>query len=162
MALVLEGLLEAAPVTEYVVTTVGSLTEAREQLVQQTWEVVLLDLVLPNGEGIELVRRVKALAPDVPLVIVTATDDEELAVQAIRERAQDYLVKGQFDGPTLVRTLRRARERQKAEVRFRLVRETLAHVDRPVAQLQQLSQENPPPPTRPNQRTAAPNPPPRP
>jgi len=62
-ALVLEGLLETSPVTEYVVTTVGSFAEARERLAQQPWELVLLDLVLPNGAGIELVRRVKALAP---------------------------------------------------------------------------------------------------
>jgi len=96
----------------------------------------------------------------VPLVIVTATDDEELAVQAIRERAQDYLVKGQFDGPTLLRTVRRARERQKAEARFRPVQETLASVDRTVAQLQQLSQGTPPPRGQPTPPTAAPNPPP--
>jgi two-component system cell cycle response regulator len=159
-ALVLEGLLEAAAVTQYVVTTVGCFAEAQEQLTQQPWDVVLLDLVLPNGEGVELVRRVKGLAPQVPVVIITATDDEELAVGTIREGAQDYLVKGQFEDRQLWRTVRRAIERQKAEAHFGPVRETLARVDRTVAQLQQLSPGNTPLPAQPTPPRADPSPPP--
>jgi DNA-binding NtrC family response regulator len=138
-ATLIEELLGTA-VARYVLTTVECLAEARERLARHAWDVVLLDLVLPDGRGVELVRRVKELAPEVPLVIVTATDDEETALRTIREGAQEYLVKGQFDGPHLLRVIRRAIERGRAEARFRQVQQALRRVDRTVAELHELSQ----------------------
>ncbi|HWP29422.1 MAG TPA: response regulator, partial [Chloroflexota bacterium] len=85
-------------------------------------DVVLLDLSLPDGQGLDTFRRLHAQAPHVPVVVLSGLDDEEVAVRAVQEGAQDYLVKGQVDGPLLVRALRYAIERQRAaEERARLL-----------------------------------------
>jgi sigma-B regulation protein RsbU (phosphoserine phosphatase) len=74
--------------------------------------VVLLDLNLPDSRGVDTFREVLARAPHVPVVVLSGGDDEELAITAIHHGAQDYLVKGQFDGRQLGRTLRYAVERK--------------------------------------------------
>ncbi|GHG98770.1 hybrid sensor histidine kinase/response regulator [Comamonas sp. JC664] len=78
-------------------------------------DAVLLDLSLPDGQGLANIPRLLHAAPSVPLVVLTGTDDEQLAVQAVHEGAQDYLVKGQVTGPLLVRALRYAIERKRVE-----------------------------------------------
>ncbi len=77
--------------------------------------VVLLDLSLPDGHGLDLVARVHAAAPRVPIVIMSGSDDEDLAIAGVRAGAQDYLVKGRVEGDLLVRALRYAIERKRAE-----------------------------------------------
>ena len=74
--------------------------------------VVLLDLNLPDSHGADTFRKVLNKAPSVPVVVLSGGDDEELAIKAIHQGAQDYLVKGQFDGRQLGRTMRYAVERQ--------------------------------------------------
>jgi DNA-binding NtrC family response regulator len=74
--------------------------------------VVLLDLNLPDSHGAQTFRSVLNQAHGVPVVVLSGMDDEELAVQAIHEGVQDYLVKGAFDGKILARALRHAIERQ--------------------------------------------------
>lgn len=74
--------------------------------------VVLLDLNLPDSRGADTFREVLNRAPGVPVVVLSGRDDEELAITAIHQGAQDYLVKGQFDGRQLGRTVRYAVERQ--------------------------------------------------
>ena len=74
--------------------------------------VVLLDLNLPDSRGADTFREVLDRAPHVPIVVLSGRDDEELAITAIHHGAQDYLVKGQFDGPQLGRTMRYAMERK--------------------------------------------------
>ncbi|NMO16890.1 hybrid sensor histidine kinase/response regulator [Pyxidicoccus fallax] len=78
-------------------------------------DAVLLDLSLPDGAGLGNISRLLQAAPATPLVVLTGTDDERLAVQAVHEGAQDYLVKGQVTGPLLVRALRYAIERKRVE-----------------------------------------------
>ncbi|GEL73021.1 hypothetical protein MVI01_48050 [Myxococcus virescens] len=78
-------------------------------------DAVLLDLSLPDGQGLANIPLLLNAAPSVPLVVLTGTDDEQLAVQAVHEGAQDYLVKGQVTGPLLVRALRYAIERKRVE-----------------------------------------------
>jgi MinD-like ATPase involved in chromosome partitioning or flagellar assembly/CheY-like chemotaxis protein len=78
-------------------------------------DVVLLDLSLPDSQGLETFARVHAQAPEVPIIALTGLDDEELAVKAVREGAQDYLVKGQVDSSLLVRSMRYAIERHRAQ-----------------------------------------------
>jgi CheY-like chemotaxis protein len=140
-AALLEGLLSGAPLFAYQVTAAASLAEARERLRGQPWDVVLVDLALPNGQGAELVRAVKELAADAAVVALTARDDEELAVQALRERAQECLARDRLDGPGLLWAVRCALERGRAEMRFRRLQQTLAGVDRTVAKLQQLAEK---------------------
>ena len=73
----------------------------------------MLDLGLPDAQGLEAVRRAHAAAPRVPLVVLTGLDDESLAAQALQEGAQDYLIKGQIRSTRgLLRALRYAIERK--------------------------------------------------
>jgi signal transduction histidine kinase len=81
-------------------------------------DVVLLDLGLPDGHGLDTVRRVHAVAPGVPVIVLTGLDDEALAAAAMAEGAQDYLIKGQIENRALPRALRHAIER------YRMQRET--------------------------------------
>jgi phosphoserine phosphatase RsbU/P len=74
--------------------------------------IVLLDLNLPDSLGADTFREVLDRAPGVPVVVLSGRDDEELAITAIHHGAQDYLVKGQFDGQQLGRTIRYAVERK--------------------------------------------------
>ncbi len=84
---------------------------ALERLRGDGFAVVLLDLSLPDSRGIETFLKLHAQAPGVPVVVLTGLADETVAVQAVHEGAQDYLVKGQGDGRLLVRALRYAVER---------------------------------------------------
>jgi signal transduction histidine kinase len=97
------------------VSHVDSIAAAESHLVAGTFDIVLLDPGLPDSQGIESVRRVHAAAPRVPLVVLTGRDDESLALEALQEGAQDYLVKGQIDSRGLLRFLRYAVERHALE-----------------------------------------------
>ena len=79
-------------------------------------DVVLLDLGLPDSQGFKTFARTHASAPQVPIIVLSGLDDETLAITAVREGAQDYLVKGQVDGNLLARALRYAVERQHLRV----------------------------------------------
>ena len=93
-------------------THVECMSDAERHLADRAVDVILLDLGLPDAKGLEAVRRTHAAAPNVPLVVLTATDDESLAVQALQQGAQDYLIKGQIDARGLLRALRYAIERK--------------------------------------------------
>jgi signal transduction histidine kinase len=85
-------------------------------------DVILLDLSLPDADGIESVRSAMSMLPGVPIVVLTAERDSEHAFEVVREGAQDYLVKGAFDADTLMRAMRYAVERaQSAVLRTRLL-----------------------------------------
>jgi phosphoserine phosphatase RsbU/P len=100
------------------------LAQAYQALAQGDVDLVLLDLSLPDSQGLETFARVAERAPGLPVVVLSGLDDQELAIRAVREGAQDYLVKGQVEGATLVRALRYAVERCRAELeRARLQRE---------------------------------------
>ena len=71
--------------------------DAEKHLAERDVDIILLDLGLPDVEGVAAVRRVRAAAPRVPLVVLTGMDDEALAALALQEGAQDYLIKGQID-----------------------------------------------------------------
>jgi DNA-binding response OmpR family regulator len=74
-------------------------------------DVVLLDLGLPDSQGLDTVATVHLFDSVVPIVVLTGLADQDVSVKAVRAGAQDYLVKGKFDGATLVRTVRFAVER---------------------------------------------------
>ncbi len=90
------------------------LAAALKRLAVESFDVILLDLSLPDAQGIETLVRTHAGAGGVPIVVLTGLDDEALAIRALREGAQDYLVKGQVDGSLLVRAMRYAAERKRA------------------------------------------------
>jgi DNA-binding response OmpR family regulator len=74
-------------------------------------DIIVLDLGLSDAQGLDAIRRAYAAAPDVPLVVLTGLDDKSVAVQALQEGAQDYLIKGQIETRGLLRALRYAIER---------------------------------------------------
>jgi CheY-like chemotaxis protein len=77
-----------------------------------TVDIILLDLGLPDAQGLEAIRRAHAAAPRIPLVVLTGLDDEILAAQSLKEGAEDYLVKGQIEARSLRRSLRYSIERK--------------------------------------------------
>jgi PAS domain S-box-containing protein len=95
------------------------LSAGLERLAAERVDVVLLDLGLPDSQGLGTVQHVRDRAPDVPIVVLTGLDDEALAVQAVKEGAQDYLVKGELRGNPLIRAVRYAIERKHAEKALR-------------------------------------------
>jgi diguanylate cyclase (GGDEF)-like protein/PAS domain S-box-containing protein len=96
-------------------THVDYLSAAEKHLAEAAVDIILLDLGLPDAQGLEAVRRTHAAAPHVPLVVLTGMDDEALASQSLQEGAQDYLIKDQIDGRSLLRSLRYAIERKAME-----------------------------------------------
>lgn len=97
------------------VAHVETLGDAEAYLIENQVDVILLDLGLPDARGLDAVRRAHAVAPHVPLVILTGLDDESLATNALQIGAQDYLVKGQIEPRTLSRALRYAVERNRLD-----------------------------------------------
>jgi diguanylate cyclase (GGDEF)-like protein/PAS domain S-box-containing protein len=93
-------------------TQVGTMGEAEKHLAEGMIDIILLDLGLPDAQGLEAVRRARAVAPGVPLVVLTGLDDESMASRALQEGVQDYLIKGQIDARGLLRALRYAVERK--------------------------------------------------
>ena len=102
--------------SELELTYCESATQALTLLVNGKPDVILSDLGLPDAQGLEAVKRIRGAAPDVPLVVLTALNDESLAVEAVHSGAQDYLVKGQIDGCSVWRALRYAMERQRMQL----------------------------------------------
>ena len=106
------------------------LTAGLERLARGGVDVLLLDLSLPETQGLDTFRRVRSHAPGVPIVVLTGSDDEDLGNRAVQSGAQDYLIKGQVDGPLLGRALRYAIERGRIEEELRRRAEQLAEMDR--------------------------------
>ena len=96
-------------------TTVQSTLNAVAELGSRGADIILLDLGLPDAQGLEGVRRMHKVAPHTPLVVLTGRDDESLARHALQEGAADYLIKGQIDGRGLLRAIRYAIERKMME-----------------------------------------------
>ncbi len=103
----------------------GSMREARDQLNADTFDVVLLDLSLPDSHGFGTISCIRAQAPAMPLIVLTGFDDADFAVAAVEAGAQDFLVKGQFEGGTIRRAIRYAITRRTLEEQVRLSEERL-------------------------------------
>src|SRR3990170_2382832 len=115
------GLVKAAlgeistPDDEFQSVHAVRLSEAFEYAAETSFDLILLDLSLPDAKGLDTVTRMTAAAPSVPIVVMTGMNDQSVAIEAMRMGAQDYVVKGQVDEATLGRTIRYAIERKKAE-----------------------------------------------
>ncbi len=103
-------------------THVTHMREAEIRLSKGGVDIVLLDLGLPDGNGIEVLRRARAAAPSVVMIVLTGLDDEALAAEAMKEGAQDYLIKGQIENRALPQALRHAMERQTMQAEADLMR----------------------------------------
>ncbi len=97
------------------VTVADGLSVGLQQLEQGGVDAVLLDLCLPDSDGIDTIVQVRKSAAHIPIVVLTGMENEELAVRAVQEGAQDYLVKNKINADVLVRSIRYAIERQRRE-----------------------------------------------
>jgi PAS domain S-box-containing protein len=116
--LIQEILPQSGPVN-FEIVWVTRLSEAVANLSKNTIDLVLLDLALPDSEGLETFCAVMDTAPLVPIIVLTGNDDEETGVAAVQGGAQDYLVKGRVEGRLLSRTIQYAVERKNAEAALR-------------------------------------------
>ncbi|HEY6253080.1 MAG TPA: response regulator, partial [Candidatus Angelobacter sp.] len=98
---------------------VSRLGDALQILKAVQFDVILLDLNLEDSSGYETFSRILPPAASAAILVLSGSDDEELAIRTVREGAQDYLVKGFFDGRLLVRSIRYAFERKQSEEALR-------------------------------------------
>src|SRR5438067_4258479 len=85
-------------------------------------DVILLDLTLPDSDGINTFLRMQKAAPETPIVVLSGVSDEGLAVETVHRGAQDYLLKGRADHQAVIRALRYAMERKRAETELQKAR----------------------------------------
>src|SRR5678815_1467991 len=95
------------------ITHVAKLDDARKKLDAHYYHVMLLGLSSPNRRGLDTLKRARAAAPILPIVVMVGADDEALVLKAIQAGAQDYLIKGSADPRSLKRVVRHAIERQR-------------------------------------------------
>jgi len=120
-ARLIKEMLSESTAVRFELVHVKRLGEARESLARarEGFDIIVLDLSLPDGYGLDTFVQTHIAAPGIPIVIMSGLGDEELAIKAVQEGAQDYLIKGQVDSDLLVRSMRYAIERKQAEEELR-------------------------------------------
>jgi two-component system, cell cycle response regulator len=106
-------LLKDAGAGAFDLVDVARLDKALDAISSRDFDVILLDLSLPDSQGLETVRQMSAAAARMPIVVMSGHNDEGIAIQALKEGAQDYLEKNRLDGYWLARAIRYAIERQR-------------------------------------------------
>lgn len=112
----LERLLAFSELPKFSVAIAGTVKEGRAKLKSGLDDVVLLDLSLPDSKGMDTFHKVNAVAPTIPIVVLSGISDVTLAIEMVQAGAQDYLVKGQVDAHLLMRSIQYAIERKRAQV----------------------------------------------
>ena len=115
-AILIRELIEKIKNVHYELTHVQNLNETLLELNNNNYDIILLDLSLPDEQGVDTVARVCEQAPDIPVVVMSGTDDETMAIKALQKGAQEYLVKGKVQSHALSRILRYAIMRHKGRV----------------------------------------------
>jgi signal transduction histidine kinase len=100
---------------EYNLSTADRLQKGLDTLESEFIDVVLLDLNLPDSKGLVSVEKIFDIAPNIPVIILTGLNDENTAISAVKMGAQDYLVKDKVESELLIRSIRYAIERKRAE-----------------------------------------------
>ncbi|QQE63659.1 hybrid sensor histidine kinase/response regulator [Leptolyngbya sp. BL0902] len=121
----LQEVLKGTPRRHFQLCHAKRLGEAILRLQEQSFDVALLDLTLPDSSGLDSLDLLLQESPSLPVVVLTNTNDNELAVRAVRRGAQDYLLKRSLQQEVLVRALFYAIERQRAEDALREANEVL-------------------------------------
>jgi PAS domain S-box-containing protein/putative nucleotidyltransferase with HDIG domain len=112
--LVKEALVEAGA-AQFELSTAKDLAGGLAHLAGHAVDAILLDLTLPDSFGFDTFKRVNEQASQIPIILLTGLQDEELAAEAVRQGAQDYLIKGKADGALLARAIRYGIERKRTE-----------------------------------------------
>jgi diguanylate cyclase (GGDEF)-like protein len=119
-ARLIQEMLAEAEGIRFELECVDNLSTGIDRLAKGSIDVIFLDLSLPDSQGLATLHKVLTLPMELPIIVVlTGTDDEALAAQAIRAGAQDYLIKGQIDSNLLVRAIRYAMERHQTQMVLR-------------------------------------------
>lgn len=108
-------MLDDATTVRFELTRGDRLSAALDLLDKGSFDIILLDLSLPDGYGLDTVIQTHVARPEIPIVVMSGLGDEELALRALHEGAQDYLVKGRVDSDLLIRSVRYAIERKQSE-----------------------------------------------
>jgi signal transduction histidine kinase/CheY-like chemotaxis protein len=132
-ARLIRALLQETASSHFELVHADRFSEALTCLSQRRFDLLLLDLSLPDAYGLDTISRLESQSEGAPIVILTGLDDEEIAIKALQQGAQDYLIKGQADGQLLARALRYAIQRHKAE-------ETLKARNRELMVLRKISE----------------------
>jgi signal transduction histidine kinase len=121
-ARLLREMFSKEPSGSFELSHLTHMREAEARLKAGGVDIALLDMGLPDGHGLDTLRRARAAAPDVVMIVLTGMEDEALAAEAMKEGAQDYLIKGQIENRALPRALRHAIERQRMQREADLMR----------------------------------------
>lgn len=130
----LQEILDEADETQWSLVHVERLSEALHTLNENYFDVILLDLSLPDKQGLGTIAQTHEAAPDLPIVVLTGLNDKAIALEALRQGAQDYLVKGKIDSDLLVRAIRHAIERAQTLKRLRQSEEQLQRLNEDLEQ----------------------------
>jgi len=114
----------------YEVFHCGSLSDFLKTVKERKFDLMLLDLGLPDSSGLETYEKVSGELSNVPVVVLTGLDDEGIAISAVKKGAQDYLVKGEVDNRTLLRSLEYAIERSRLLFRLKKLQELVVQSER--------------------------------
>ncbi len=117
--LLIQEFLLDVPGTSVNLIPVEQLLDAINCLGKESFDVILLDLSLPDSQGLETFDKIHARFPAIPIIVLTGLADETIATKAVQQGAQDYLLKGQVSGNLLLRSMRYAIERQRSEEALR-------------------------------------------
>ena len=111
----IEELLKEKQLPDFILDTCDTLAKGLQSLEENSYNVILLDLGLPGSRGIGTLRTVFSNAPDIPIIVMTGLDDEDTGIEAVREGAQDYFVKGAIERDLFIRAIYYSIERKQAE-----------------------------------------------
>lgn len=118
-ALLIRKMLKDAEISRFMVVHSKRLEKGLEYLEDDIFDIILLDLALPDSQGIETFRRANQQSPDLPIIILTGLSDEEFAINAVGQGAQDYLLKAHVDSRLLDRSIKYAIERKRIEEKLK-------------------------------------------
>lgn len=124
-ARLLELTLKKVPSLPHELVRTDRLAPACEMTAHEQFDILMLDLSLPDSHGLDTLDRMSTAAPSLPIVVFTANDDDVMGMEALQRGAQDYIVKGQTDARTLARSLRYAIERKRSQLALQAAHDQL-------------------------------------
>ena len=115
---IIQEMLKESQYTPFKLTHAPKLKDGLKTLQNNKFDVIILDLNLPDSEGLDTFLQILSKHPELPIIILTGLSDEEMGINAVKQGAQDYLVKGEFNGKLLARSINYAIERKRLEGLF--------------------------------------------
>ena len=110
---------------QYATTRAVTVGEAKSLLVQHGFDAILLDLSLPDSQGLGTIQTLAAVAPEIPIIVLTGGADARIVPEVVHSGAQDYLLKDRSDAATIARTIHYAMDRKQIEEQLRAQRQEL-------------------------------------